>query len=59
MHDGFSHHFGNRSLHQILVMGHHLTGSKGKGPKEIEFCNDPQHFSFFNYREGIEIAFLK
>jgi hypothetical protein len=59
MHDGFDHHFGDRSPHQLIVMGHHLTGSEGKGPKKIELCNDPQHLSSFYYWERIEIVFLE
>jgi len=30
MHDGFGHHFGDRPLHQIIVMGRDLTGRKAK-----------------------------
>ena len=59
MHDGFGHHFADRPLHQLIVMGYHLTGSEGKGSKKIELCNDPQQLSFFHYREGIEIVFLE
>ena len=59
MHDGFGHHFGDRPLHQLIVMGYHLTGGEGKGPKKIEFCNDPQHLSSFYYGERIEIVFLE
>jgi hypothetical protein len=40
-------------------MGHHLTGSEGKGPKKIEFGYDSQHLSFFYYWERIEIVFLE
>jgi hypothetical protein len=47
MHDGFGHHFADRPPHQFVVMGHHLTYGEGKGPKEIEFRNNPQHLSFF------------
>ena len=32
---------------------------KGKGPKEIEFRNNPRHLSFFYYGERIEIVFLE
>jgi len=59
MHDGFGHHFADRPPHQLVVMGHHLTGGEGKGPKEIEFRNNPQHPSFFYYGERIEIVFLE
>jgi hypothetical protein len=59
MNDGLSHHFGNGPSHQLIVMGHHQTGGEDKGPKKIEFCNDPQHLSFFYHGEGIEIVFIE
>jgi len=45
--------------HQFIVMGHHLTGGEGKSSKKIEFCNDPQHPTFFHYGERIEIVFFE
>ena len=59
MHDGFGHHFGDRPSHQLIVMGHHLIGGEGKGSEKIEFCNDPQHPTFFYYGERIEVVFLE
>jgi len=59
MNDGFGHHFGNRPSHQLVVMGHHLTGGEGKGSKKIELCDDSQHLFFFHHRERIEIVVLE
>jgi hypothetical protein len=38
-------------------MGHHLTYGEGKGPKEIELRNNPQHLSFFYYGEELKSCF--
>jgi hypothetical protein len=55
---GFGHHFSDRPSHQLVVLGHHLTGGERKSPKKIEFCNDPQHLSFFHYGERIEVVLM-
>ena len=39
MHDGFGHHFGDRPLHQLIVMGYHLTEGEGKGSKKINLSS--------------------
>jgi cytochrome c553 len=40
-------------------MGQHLTGGKGERPKKIEFCNDPEHLSFFHYGKELKLYFSK
>jgi len=50
---------GNGPSHQFVVMGYHLMSGEGKGPKEIEFCDDSQHLAIFHHREGIEVVFLE
>jgi hypothetical protein len=49
-------HFADRPPFQLVVMGRHLTGNEGKGPKKIEFGYDSQYLSFFYDRERIEIV---
>ena len=59
MHDRFGHNLRHRSAHQFIVMGQHLTGGKGERPKKIEFCNDPEHLSFFHYGKELKLYFSK
>jgi len=57
MHDDSGHHFGDRPLHQLIVMGHHLTGSEGKGPKKTNFVTIPNIFSFSTTGKELKSCF--
>ena len=59
MNNRFCHHVCHSSSHQLIEMGHNLTGCEGERPKEIQLGDYAEHFFCFHNGKSVEIMFLK
>ena len=59
MNNRFCHYVCHSSTHQLIEMGHNLTGCEGERPKEIQLGDYAEYFFCFHYGKSVEIMFLK